>query len=467
VGNVLEAVSGSARSRGDSLFRVRLSGVFFLGVSFWLCCGPAGDTNGQCQECESSFDSAANSLQSMKPPPANLGFPPPPFRLDPTPADSHPCGAAAARYLDEIRAWRLGVIEFLADTWDERNLQTKKWSPRARSALRFFLAWDWSEEGERWAAAAPYNLSAFPVRLLEAGGEDALEGVREVFRWRAAVLDLLSDIWDVFDEPDLDVAECTAIEELLWPLELRDRCEYCLLKLEPPERDRHSDHCFLLRHIRAKCPPIPTALATWKDEAEARAAEASAATPRLPCRKCEAMILPTTARATGGLCMPCWQKTAGWADSIKAAASRPCAPGELLNCFRFETTHQVGVVAGLTELLKDLLAVGVAPRELVEIVEALDAPSRQLSAWHERLREMVRGDCLQDVGLDQVIEVRNQFGAILAVLDRTVDRACSHHLEWPANCQEYPGMLKEQIRKLRRHQAALCDYGLHEQAPPA
>jgi hypothetical protein len=103
----------------------------------------------------------------------------------------------------------------------------------------------------------------------------------------------------------------------------------------------------------------------------------------------------------------------------------------------------------------------------VEIAETFDAVSRQLSAWHERVREMVRGECLQDVGLQQVIEVCNQFGAILAVLEHTVDPACSHHLEWPANCQECLGMLKERVRDLRGLQAALRDCGLHEQAPPA
>ena len=113
--------------------------------------------------------------------------------------------------------------------------------------------------------------------------------------------------------------------------------------------------------------------------------------------------------------------------------------------------------------------------ELVEIAITLDSASRQLSAWHARMTGMVFGNRAQDVGLQQLIEVRDEFGAILAVLDQTADRACSHQPEWPAGCgecfgSEQLGMLRKRVRELRQLQAALqaamLDCYLGEQAPP-
>jgi hypothetical protein len=171
------------------------------------------------------------------------------------------------------------------------------------------------------------------------------------------------------------------------------------------------------------------------------------------------MILPTTARATVGLCMPCWQKSGAWEESLKLEAAR-CRPASLmvLAHFRFTTTHPTSVVAGLTSLLKDcLLAGGVAIGELWEIAGTLDSTSRQLVGFNTRMNEMVGGKGAQDVSRNEVIEHFDEFGAILAALDQTLDQACSRRSEWPGNGGELLGILKEQVRGLKGLLTTSCD----------
>jgi hypothetical protein len=347
--------------------------------------------------------------------------------------------------LEKVRAWRLGVIEFLAHSSDEPNLQAGGWSPRARSALRFFLSGDWSEEGERWAAAAPDNLSAFPVGLLISVPEAALNAVLEVFRWRAAVLDLLSDIWDVFDEPDLDLAECTAIEELLWPPELRDRCSYCLRRLEPQECDWHNDHCLLLAHVRARWPSTPPAFATWKDEAEIRAAEASAAALGLPCRRCGAMILPTTAQATGGLCMPCRNKEPGGIGQAGEAGPTELSARQVLGSFVFEIKSIGSVGAGFAQLLKnDLEAVPGLPDEVAGVAQILEQAGSRVPGL--AAVRMSADDTEQSARL-RLIELRKELDDLLALFHQAMDLTRLHQPQIVAACGERSGECLKGLEK--------------------
>jgi hypothetical protein len=66
----------------------------------------------------------------------------------------------------------------------------------------------------------------------------------EVLRWRAAVQDCLSDIWDVIGDPYLDFDECMAIGQFLQPAAPNEVCRFCLTEFAPeksaPDQSRVS-----------------------------------------------------------------------------------------------------------------------------------------------------------------------------------------------------------------------------------
>jgi hypothetical protein len=198
---------------------------------------------------------------------AEFRFPKPRWRIDGSVIESPPPMRALAGYVEEVRLWRAAVLEFMGKSAGKPAHEAGGLSERARKALDTFLASDWTEQTTQWAAQSAYNLRPFPAGALEAGIESPLNLMLEVLRWRAAVSDCLSDIWDVIGDPYLDLDECMTIGQFLQPPVPKKICDYCLTEF-PPESIRPDQHqCLLLRHVRAKWPSMPPAFASWANEA--------------------------------------------------------------------------------------------------------------------------------------------------------------------------------------------------------
>lgn len=164
-------------------------------------------------------------------------------------------------YLAQVRSWRLAVLEFI-DGSSGKSLPGKDGlTERVRNVLATFLASAWTQQMTAYANKSPYNISAFPAETLEARVKPAVEAMFEVLRWRASVVDYLSDVWDVIGEPFLDIEECNTITEFLDPVGEAELCMFCLQVVS----GKHD--CMLTSHVRAKWPPIPPNFAKWAKEA--------------------------------------------------------------------------------------------------------------------------------------------------------------------------------------------------------
>ncbi len=204
---------------------------------------------------------------------ALLRFPKPPFRIDQSLATSPPPGAAIATYLEQIRAWRSAVLQFLNTTKLGGALHSHGLSTGAESPLATFLDINWAEEMTRYARQSPCNITAFPARALECVGTPNLEDVMEVLRWRGAVKDYLA-FWDPLD---LDAIgeflspACGEIGHFLSPACAESVCDFCLTEIAPGTRNVYEHKCLILDHIRPNWPAPPPSFQRWMTEARQRA----------------------------------------------------------------------------------------------------------------------------------------------------------------------------------------------------
>lgn len=195
--------------------------------------------------------------------PPELRFPKPPWRIDGSVLELPPSGHAVAGYLQELRSWRSAVLELLGKSAGKPDSEAGGLSERARKALDTFLASTWTEQTTQWAVQSPYNLGPFPASAEEPGTDSPLNSILEVLRWRAGICDCLSDIWNVFGDPYLELDECMAIAQFLEPSASKKICGYCLTEFAPEKLHTDQHQCLLLRHVRAKWPPRPPAFARW------------------------------------------------------------------------------------------------------------------------------------------------------------------------------------------------------------
>ena len=224
--------------------------------------------------------------------PEQFHFPQPPFRIDRSLADSPPSDVAVASYLHEVSLWRSAVLELTDDSIAASASEANWLSKRARDALATFLASSWSEHMRQWAVQTPYNWIAFPEHALEAGRGAIVDAVLEVLRWRADMVDCLSDMWNVFGDPELDIEECTAIGQFLDPQATGASrvCELCLTEFEPAELHPDTHQCLLLTHVRVKWPPMPPSFVRWAKEARTQAFEAGVDRSPSPARAAGAVV---------------------------------------------------------------------------------------------------------------------------------------------------------------------------------
>jgi hypothetical protein len=198
--------------------------------------------------------------------PPQLVFSKPPFRIEESNWQSPALDSAATQYLRQILDWRATVLEFVRrpEAADDRAIEG--FSDRARLALETFLSSSWPEEMTRYAANSPYSLACFPDAVPTEAPASAWQIVRDALRWRAGIVDYLSDVWDVMGEPSLDMDECTAIGLFLRCAFREPICHLCLTEFSNELLHPDAHRCVLLRHVRAKWRVIPI-FERWKDQA--------------------------------------------------------------------------------------------------------------------------------------------------------------------------------------------------------
>lgn len=204
----------------------------------------------------------------MNPLPTELRFPKPPFRIEQSALDHPPPDGVLSGYLDKIRQWRLAVLTFLEESDAKCVAPLADLTERAREALAACLASAWSQNMTAWATQSPYNFGAFPAPALDAATQSSMDLVLNVLRWRAGLIDMLSDIWDVLDEPELDLDECMAIGQFLHPADQQSRCAFCLTEFAQDQLHPSQHQCRLLGHVRAKWPEFPPSFKRWAGEAQ-------------------------------------------------------------------------------------------------------------------------------------------------------------------------------------------------------
>ncbi len=186
--------------------------------------------------------------------PEPLCFPALPAALAGATRDSPALAAEIALFLGRVEAWRQGVLHWIGEPNLQANRDVDGLTHRACQALATFLQTAWSLNMWMYAEQSPYNIAHFPIR--EDTEEAAKDPVHDLLCWRAAVVDYLSDIWDVLGEPELTTDECSAMHAFLRPTPSNGLCDLCLRSL--PEARRHTDRhtCPVLGHIRAKWPSL-------------------------------------------------------------------------------------------------------------------------------------------------------------------------------------------------------------------
>jgi hypothetical protein len=159
-----------------------------------------------------------------------------------------------SRFISQFNEWRNHLIN---DLDHPSKLASLVPSIRAVSFFQLLLNTTWPEDLTEFAIRSPYNIFPFPdvTHFAKKFGLDKAKSiVINILKWRASLVDMLSDMWDVIGEPTLDLDKCRFIENLI-PRNIEGRCIFCLAKFE--DATNHESHsCIVAEHIRAK----------WSDE---------------------------------------------------------------------------------------------------------------------------------------------------------------------------------------------------------
>ena len=183
--------------------------------------------------------------------PENLSFPVPPARIDRTLAEAPILPAVAAEYLAEIQRWRDDVVAAVG-AGDPAIDCVENLTTRARSRLRALLDTRWDARTRGWAATSNYDLNPFPAARPPSQVYEPMKAVMEVLHWRAAIVNYLTDVWDVLGKPELDMGECAAIGEFMRPARLAGRCVYCLSEFNFDHLDPEDHGCLMVGNVSAR-----------------------------------------------------------------------------------------------------------------------------------------------------------------------------------------------------------------------
>jgi len=183
--------------------------------------------------------------------PDHLCFPVPPARIDRTLAEAPLVPDVAATYLAEIRRWRDAVVAAVAAN-DPTIANVENLTSRARSRLAILLDTSWDAPTRGWAAASNYDLAPFPAARPPSLVYEPMKAVLEVLHWRAAIVNYLTDVWDVLGKPELEMGECAAIGEFIRPASLAGRCVYCLTEFTFDHLDPEDHACVMAGLVGAR-----------------------------------------------------------------------------------------------------------------------------------------------------------------------------------------------------------------------
>jgi len=177
--------------------------------------------------------------------PDGLSFPTPPGRIDRAVERTPFRPAVAAAYLTEIRRWRDAVVAALA-SGDPAIDSIDQFTLRAREHLAVLLRSSRDVPTRIAFLRSGYGLTPFPAPRRGGRAEDPMLAVLQVLRWRAAVVNHLTDVWDVLGKPDLEMGECAAIGMFIRPARLEGRCVYCLTEYGPGHIDPAMHDCVMV-----------------------------------------------------------------------------------------------------------------------------------------------------------------------------------------------------------------------------
>jgi hypothetical protein len=177
--------------------------------------------------------------------PDGLSFPTPPGRIDRAVERMPFRPTVAATYLTEILRWRDAVAKALA-TGDRAIEGVDHLTPRARARLALLLRTSWDVATRLSILRSGYGLTPFPAPPRTPRAGDPMLAVLQVLRWRAAVVNHLTEVWDVLGKPELQMAECAAIGMFIRPARLEGRCVYCLTEYGPGHIDPAVHDCVMV-----------------------------------------------------------------------------------------------------------------------------------------------------------------------------------------------------------------------------
>ena len=177
-------------------------------------------------------------------------FPTPPGRIDRDLERTPFLPAVAHTYFIEIQRWRDAVATALAES-DRAIAQVENLSPKARARLAMLLRLEWNAAEQHWADRTGYDLTPFPAAHRASRGDHPMEVVLEALHWRAAVVNYLTDAWDLMGKPDLKMGECAAIGMFMRPVRLEGRCVYCLTEYGPGRIDPAVHDCVMTGHVHS------------------------------------------------------------------------------------------------------------------------------------------------------------------------------------------------------------------------
>lgn len=177
--------------------------------------------------------------------PDGFCFPMPPGRIDQSLERTPFLAPVAATYLTEIRRWRDTVAAALAS----EGAETAHLTPRARARFAVLLRAGWDVKTRLWAVDSNYGLTPFPAGSSRRQGP--MQSVLETLHWRSAIVQYLTDVWDMMGKPELNMEECAAIGMFMRPVHLEGLCVFCLTEYGPGHIAPEDHDCIMMGYAHA------------------------------------------------------------------------------------------------------------------------------------------------------------------------------------------------------------------------
>jgi len=144
---------------------------------------------------------------------------------------------------------------------------------------------------------------------------------------------------------------------------------------------------------------------------------------RVPCRECGAMILPTTSKVTGGLCMPCRRKQGPLMENDSSARCE-VEPRLLMSGLSFELRSLQGGSLLLPYLMRRSMdAADRVASPLEEVYQEADQVAQRLGALCKLATESVNRMERADEAHARLVAVRGELDRVLWLVTK-LERKC-------------------------------------------